>query len=152
MSVTISQLLYRGNYSLTAGIDYGGAILSAEYPFGYREDAVIGVPLRSWTLNYTALHKRVSIQLPNGERASRLNYVWSMYCNSKDAGNLPFILRCPRDEKLYLAYFPENGLQIEMVDMYLATAGLQIKQMNIKGVATNDDGSLDESSLPIVLT
>jgi hypothetical protein len=151
MSVELKQLLYRGNFSLSLGIEYEGVILSANYPFGYREDAVIGAPLRLWQLNYTALHKRVNVQLPNGERASRLNYVWGVYCESKDNGNRPFILRCPRDDKFYLAYFPENNLQIQMVDSYLATAGLPIKQLRIKSVATNADGSLDEDDLPVTI-
>ena len=151
MSIQLSQLLYRGNYSLTLGINYDGALLSAEYPFGYREDAVIGVPLLYWRLSYTALHKRVGVQLPDGERASRLNYVWGMYRESKDNGNRPFILRCPRDEKFYLAHFPENNLELEMVDQFLATAGLPIKQLRVRGVSTNTDGSLNEDTLPITL-
>jgi hypothetical protein len=149
MSAPYKQLSYRGNFEVTACIDYGEALLSAKYPFGYMETAVIGVPLRDWTLAYTALHRRVKIQLSNGEALSRLDYVWSFVCASKDGGNEPFILRCPRDGKLYLAHFPDNRLEYRLVDQFLATSGLAIKQMNVKGVTVNADGSLPEGvSLP----
>lgn len=149
MSAPYRLLVYRGNFEVTAGIDYGEALLCAKYPFGYMETAVVGIPVRDWALTYTALHRRVKVQLPNGEAVSRLDYVWSFYGGSKGAGNEPFILRCPRNGKLYLAYFPDDRLEYRLVDHFLATAGLSIKQMNVKGVTTNADGSLPEGvSLP----
>jgi hypothetical protein len=138
------MLCYRGNYSLTAGIDFGGTMLSAEYGGGYREDEVIFPPLRYWKLTYSALHKHVKVRLPNGEMIDRLSYVWQMYYNSKNTGNQPFILRCPRDKKIYLAYFPDDTLEVEMMDMFLGTTGLSIKQVNVRGITTNADGSLNE--------
>lgn len=139
-----SQLIYRGNYALTARIDFAGTMLSVEYGGGFREDEVIFPPMRGWSLNYSALSKRVHIQLRDGERASRLNYIWNFYVASKAGGNLPFVVRCPRDEKLYLAYFPDDALEMTMVDNYLATTGLALRQTSVRGVAVNADGSVDE--------
>lgn len=140
-----AQLIYRGNYSLTASIDFAGTMLSAEYGGGYREDEVIFPPLRGWRLNYSALSKLVSVQLRDGERASRLNYIWNFYTASKAAGNLPFVVRCPRDEKLYLAYFPDDNLEMTLVDQFLATCGLSVRQLYVRGVTVNADGSVEES-------
>jgi hypothetical protein len=139
-----AQLIYRGNFQLTAGIDYGGALLSAKFPNGYRRTAVVGVPLRDWKLTYSALHRRVKVQLPNGESMSRLDYVWAMYCSSKGSGNYPFVLRCARDGKLYLAVFTDDRLEYSLIDQFLATSGLAIEQAAVRGVTTNADGSLDE--------
>jgi hypothetical protein len=145
--MTYPYLNYRGNFSLTAGIDYAGTMLSAEYGGGFREDEVIFPPLRYWKLTYSALNRRVKVQLPSGEAVNRIDYVWGMYCASKENGNRPFILRCPRDSKLYLAIFTDDTLEMELVDLWLATAGVAIKQAAVRGVATNADGSLDEGVL-----
>lgn len=138
------QLIYRGNYQLTAGIDFGGTMLSVEYGGGFREDEVVFPPMRKWSLTYSALSKRVAVRLRDGETASRLNYVWNFYVESKAGGNIPFVVRCPRDEKLYLAYFPDDALEMTMVDNYLATTGLALRQVYVRGVSVNADGSVDE--------
>lgn len=138
------MLIYRGNYELTASVDFSGTMLSAEYGGGFREDEVIFPPMRGWSLSYKALSKRVSVQLANGERASRLNYVWNFYMASKAGGNLPFVVRCPRDEKLYLAYFPDDALQVNLVDQFLGTCGLTVRQLYVRGVSVNADGSVNE--------
>jgi hypothetical protein len=148
----IPTLIYRGNFEVTARIDYAGALLSAEYGNGYREDAVVGIPLRSWALTYSALNRRVNVQPQDAEPIDRLNYIWNFVTSSKDNGNALFKLRCPRDGKLYLAYFPEDILELTLVDRYLATTGLQIKQRNVRGINTLSDGSIaDEIVNPDVI-
>jgi hypothetical protein len=142
-----SQLLYRGNYSLSIGKDFSGSILSAELGGGYRRDERIFPGLMTGKLNYSALSKRVKVRLPNGEMVDRLPYIWFFYCNSKDNGNEPFLMKSPLDNKTYLWIFPDDGIEIEMVDRFLGTTGLTVKQVNVQGVLTNSDGSINEGIL-----
>jgi hypothetical protein len=144
MSLDYPTLEYRGNFHVKCGIDHAGALLSAEYAGGYREDVVVGVPLRDWSLTYSALINRAMITLEGGAPIDRASYVWNFYNESKDNGNRPFRMRCPRDGKFYLCFFPQDRMEFEMVNRRLSTTGLQIKQVYVRGVSTLDDGSLSD--------
>jgi hypothetical protein len=143
-------LVYRGNYRVTLGASYEGSILSAEMGGGYRRDEVIFPKILTGKLTYEALEKRVWVQpAEGGPPKSRLDYIWDFYCGSKDNANRPFRMRSPRDGKMYLWFFPENGIELEMMNRNLATTGLKVQQVYVKGVATLDDGSLaDDGDSP----
>lgn len=146
------ELIYRGNYQLAVGVDYGGTMLSAEFGSGYRVDEVIALPVLTARLNYEALTRRALINLPDGDPIDRLEYIWRMYCDSKDRGNRPFRMRSPRDEKMYLWFFEDDRLELQMMNAYLATCGLSLKQIRVKGVNTLPDGSVaDEIENPDVV-
>ena len=49
-------LLWRGNFSLTVGLDYSGSLLRATFGGGFSETEVIFPPLRVASLKYDALH------------------------------------------------------------------------------------------------
>lgn len=138
------QLIYRGNYQLTVGADYAGAHLRADYGGGYSETETVFPGLLTARLNYSALSKRVNVRLRDGETATRLNYIFNFYRARMDAGREPFVMRSPLDDKLYLWEFADDALEVTMVDMYLATTGLAVRQTYVRGVATNADGSVDE--------
>ncbi len=140
------HLVYRGNFQVAAGIDYSNSLLRADFGGGLSETEVILPPLRDWKLNYLALSRDAMVYLPSGESVPRLDYVWTMFRTSKDAGDYPFILRCPRDKKLYLCEFADDRLEYTLVDLYLATCGLMLKQKYVRGVTFNADGSLSEES------
>lgn len=150
--MTYRALTYRGNYQLTLGADYSGAILSAEFGGGYRVDETIFPKLLYGKLTYSALLRRPkTLTNSEGKLVSRLRYVWDAYTYSKDNGNEPFVMRSPLDDKPYLWIFGEDNLEITLVDQLLATAGLSVRQVRVKGVATNADGSLDvDDGVPVI--
>lgn len=146
--VAFKRLIYRGNFALTRRVDYGGSLLGTKYAGGYREDVIVGSPngLRSWTLNYTALNSRVMVQPKGAEPKDRLSYVWDFIRESKGGGNLPFILTDPEDGKDYLAVFTDDLFEVEKLDLFLSTTGLNVEQVYVRGVNTLDDGSLGEAT------
>lgn len=149
MSLEFPELIYRGNFSLTVGASYEGAILSAELGGGYRRDEVIFPKLLFGRLAYKALEKRVWVEPPDAEPTNRFDYIWNFYCDSKDNANRPFRMRSPRDDKMYLWFFPENNIEIEMMHHYLGTTGLKVQQVYMQGVNTLPDGSIaDEVDNP----
>lgn len=141
---TYPTLIYRGNFQVVAALDYSNSLLRADFGGGLSETEVIFPPLRDWKLSYPELSRDAMIYLPSGESVSRLDYVWAMYRASKDSGNHPLILRCPRDKKLYLVEFADDRLEYSLADLYLATCGLTLKQVYARGVTFNADGSLPE--------
>jgi hypothetical protein len=152
-ALELPELVYRGNFQVVVGIDYAGTILSAEFGSGYREDEVVGLPLLTARLNYEALTRRAFIRPPDSAKpVDRLEYIWNFYCDSKDRGNRPCRMRSPRDERMYLWFFPDDNLTLNMIDAYCATGGLALKQWRGRGVNTLDDGSVaDEVVNPDVI-
>lgn len=138
---------YLGQFSIKRGIDFSDILLSAKYPGGYREDAIIGeFGLRSWSLHYSVLLEGTYVQIPSGDLVPRLDYIWNFFSESKLAGNAPFIIRDPYDRKDYLAIFTATKIDMNMVDHELSTTGLQIEQVFVKGVTFLADGSFGEST------
>jgi len=136
-------LLYRGNFSLERSIDFSESFLSARYANGYREDVIVGSTsgLRGWRLTYSALHRHAYVELDNGAKVSRHDYVWNFFVESKSAGNQPFLIR-DTDGGLFLCVFSQDKLTYQQVDHFLSTSGLEVEQISIKGVAVNADGSV----------
>lgn len=145
---TCQTLIYRGNFSLRRRKDYSNAFLEAEYPNGYASPPiVIGRPLRSWDLTYSALVPAM-VNPPNALPKDRLSYVWDFFCDSKDNGNRPFILICPADNKKYLCVFQDSLIEVEMMNYMLSTTGLVIKQRFVKDLNFLDDGSMGDATNP----
>ena len=144
---TFRTLYYRGNFSLKRRKDYSDAILSADFPGGYGRDTIVGRPLRSWDLTYSALVP-VMVAPPDEQPKDRLSYIWDFYCESKDNANRPFILVDPQDNKKYLCIFTDNIIEVEMMNYRLSTTALGIKQRFVKGYNFLDDGSLGEDDNP----
>jgi hypothetical protein len=143
------RLVYRGHYEVTCEGDWGQTFLQADYPGGYFETSVIGHPsgLRTWSLRYPALKKELMVQPDDGgEPVPRDQYIWDFVEWSKGGGNLPFVMKCPRDGKDYLCVFKENKLSMRLVDESLRTTGLVVQQVFVRGVSFNDDGSLGEQT------
>jgi hypothetical protein len=140
----LQRLIYRGNFSLRRKKDYGDALIRTRYGGGFTETAIIGAGLRSWALTYSALTNS-PITLPSGLIKSRLDYVWDFFCDSKDGGNTRFILTDAKDNKDYLCEFTDDAIEVEMVNFLLSTTGLNIEQVNVKGINTLPDGSLGDA-------
>lgn len=138
------RLQYRGNFRVTAGIDYEGTTLGVEYGGGLSERETIFPPLRYWKLSYPELSRDAMIQLPSGELISRLDYVWNFYCDRLNKGGVPFTIRCPRDKRLYLAEFTDLRLEYELADLFLASTGLSMRQAYVRHMNTLEGGALDE--------
>lgn len=138
------MLIYRGNFSCSVGKAYGGTYLRAELGGGRSKTEAIFPGLLTARLNYTALSKRVNVRLRDGETASRLYYIYNFYCAAMDAGKRPFVMRSPLDDKLYLWEFTDDGIELSMMDSYLATTGLGMMQTYPEGVTVNADGSVNE--------
>jgi hypothetical protein len=143
------RLIFRGFFPLrrTTQEDY---ILSTEYPGGYRDDAIIGAPvdLLTWELSYPHISHLHYIELPNGERKTRFEYLRDFRRDSKINGNRPFVIQDPVDGKDYLAIFADDSVSMDVTKtpeqpMQMATTML-IKQVFVRGVNFLDDGSLGD--------
>jgi hypothetical protein len=148
--VEFQRLLYRGNFALKRKLDFSESLLSTRYAGGFREDVIVGSPngLRSWSLTYSALINRVNLNLPGNIIKDRLSYIWDFFSASKSGGNIPFIITDPEDNKDYLAIFSALFIEVDKVDFYLSTTGLQIEQLFVRGVNTLADGSLGTAENP----
>src|SRR5687767_14298331 len=99
------ELIYRGNYEVSVGVDYGGSFLRAEYGGGYSETEVIFPALLTCRLTYSALSRRALITPGDAEPTDRLTYVYGFYRAQMDRGRRPFLMRWPLDDKMYLWEF-----------------------------------------------
>jgi hypothetical protein len=134
----------RGNFAVTIVASYDHAILSASYGGGYREDEIIFPRLLRASLNYSALTP-VTWTLEDLSTPTRLQYLWDFFCTRKENGNEPFLMQDPREQKWFLWCFEDSELEYEMLHFHLATAGLKVKQVYVRGVTPdNADGSFDE--------
>lgn len=150
MNLEYPRLRYRGHFDLKRRKDYSRVNLSAEYPNGYREDIIIGVPLMSWSLSYPSLSDRAYIALENGDRKTRREYIEDFVDASILNGNAPFVIEDPLNGKDYLAIFAQDTLELSVTftQFLLSSANLEIKQVNVKGVNTLADGSLGLNDNP----
>lgn len=138
-------LLYRGHFHVMEELDYEGAILSAGYGGGYRVDEIVFPPLRTCSLSYPTLHKDAMIEVEEDTFVSRHDYLWDFYKARKDAGNQPFLMKSPKDGKYFLWCFADNKLSYELLDLYMASAGVKLIQVNVKGIVADfPDGSFSE--------
>lgn len=138
-------LLYRGHFRVTVGFDHSGSLLSAEYGGGLRSDEVVFPKLRTASLSYPTLHRDAMIEVAEDTLVNRLDYIVNFYNTSKENGNEPFLMKSPLDGKWYLWFFPDNDLSVELIDLYMGSTGLKVKQVYVRGVVPdNADGSFDE--------
>lgn len=129
---------------MSVGIDYGAAILSAEYGGGFREDENVFPPLRTAALSYPTLHKDALIEVSTGVYKHRLQYIWDFYMTSKATGNKPFLMKTPNpaeEDKYFLWVFEDNDLTVNLVDLYMGGTGLKLRQVYVRGLTPNADGS-----------
>lgn len=138
-------LIYRGHFRCSIGFDHSGSLLSAEYGGGLRDDEVIFPKLRIGSLSYPTLHRDAMIEVEEDVFVNRLDYICNFYNASKENGNEPFLMKSPLDGKWFLWIFPEDELSVELIDLYMGTSGLKIKQVYVRGVVPdNADGSFNE--------
>jgi hypothetical protein len=119
-------------------------MLSARYGGGYRVDEIIFPALRACSLSYPTLHKDAMIEVEEDVFESRHDYLWNFYRARKDAGNEPFLMKSPKDGSWFLWVFADNKLSYELLDLYMASSGVKLQQVNVRNVtADNPDGSFD---------
>jgi hypothetical protein len=148
------RLRNRGHFRCEVGIDYSGAFLGIEYGGGLDESERVFPGLLTAKLSYPHLDRDVPVHLPPEDiqalglpfdrEVDRLTYVWTFYRRQMDAGRRPYIMRSPLDKKLYLWRFTDDSLSIELVDLYMGTTGLSMKQAYVRGLNTLEGGALDE--------
>lgn len=138
------RLLFRGHFHCEVGVDYSGSFLGVEYGGGLDETEKVFPGLLTAKLSYPELDRDVMIQLPSGELISRLDYIWGFYRRSMDNARRPFIMRFPLDKRLYLWKFTDDSLSIELVNLYLGTSGLSLRQAAVRHMNTLEGGALDE--------
>lgn len=140
-----ARLIYRGHFHVTEDLDYSESILGAGYGWGYRDDEVVFPPLRACALSYPTLHRDAMIETEPDTFVSRHDYLWNFYDARKSEGNKPFLMKSPKDGKWFLWRFADNKLSYELLDLYMATAGVKLEQANVRGVTPdNADGSFNE--------
>lgn len=145
LPIGYETLIYRGHFRVVEELDYEGAMLSAGQGGGYRIDEIIFPALRACTLSYPTLHKDIMIEVEEDVFESRHDYLWNFYKARKDAGNEPFLMKSPKDGAWFLWVFADNKLSYELIDLYMASSGVKLQQVNVRGVvADNADGSFDE--------
>lgn len=150
LPVGYNVLQYRGHFRCEVGLSYKDAILSTEYGGGFREDENIFPPLRTAALSYPTLHKDAMTRLAAPSiLIDRLTYIWDFYAASKDAGNKPFLMKTPNRAtsqvgRYFLWVFEDSDLTIELVDLYMGSTGLRLRQVYVRGLTGNNaDGSFN---------
>lgn len=127
------------------GIDYSGALLSAGFGGGFQETEVIFPPLRTAELSYPTLHRDAMVEVGEDVFQNRLEYIYGFYTNSKANGNEPFVMKSPLDGKFYVWQFVDDDLDIRLLDLFMGSSGLKIKQVYVRGLTPDfPDGSFSE--------
>lgn len=116
-------------------INYEKTMLTAQFGSGYQATAIIGLPLREWTVTIEVLPKldRYSIQHPGG-RETRADYIWNFFCRQMDAGSSPFWIRDQKENRVYLVGFVDLKLTYKVFTRVLYSTGLQLVQRRVQGV------------------
>jgi hypothetical protein len=138
------RLVFRGHFRCEVGIDYSGSFLGIDYGGGLEESEKVFPGLLTAKLSYPWLDRDVMVQPWSGEPVSRLEYIWGFYRRHMDNARRPFVMRSPLDKKLYLWKFADDSLSIELVDLYLGTTGLSLRQAYVRHMNTLEGGALDE--------
>ncbi len=143
-----SRLAYRGYFDVEIGFDHKESQVSAPLGGGYLETEVIFPKLRTCALNYpapTGLHRDALIEVEPGVFKNRLEYIVDIYNTSKENGNEPVLMKFPYDGKWYLWRFPDDDLTVRLIDLYMASGGLKLRQAYVAGVVPDNlDGSFDD--------
>lgn len=124
------------------------ALFSADFGDGYQTSALVGSPhgLKSWQITYGHLKRTPHRAKGRFSQEATADYLWDFFMQRMREGNSPFIVRCPRDGKDYLASFTETKLGYkEAFKNRFYTTGIAITQRRVRGVISNEDGSLGVS-------
>jgi hypothetical protein len=141
----IPILLYRGHFECEVGFDHSGAFLSADLGGGASKADVIFPKLRTAALAYPTLHRDAMIEVEPDTFVNRLVYIVEFYNARMEEGNGPFLMKFPYDSKWYLFKFEDKNLSVRLIDLYMGSSGLKLKQCYEPTiVADNADGSFDE--------
>jgi hypothetical protein len=138
-------LIYRGHFRMSSGVSYKDSLLTAEFGGGLETAEVIFPRSHYASLNYSNLHRDALIEVEEDVFVDRMTYLCDFYCNSKDNGNEPFLMKNPRDGKWFLWKFEDDDLTIELMNLFAGSTGLKIKQVAVRGLTPDNlDGSFDE--------
>lgn len=138
-------LIYRGHFECEVGFDHSGAFLSAEFGGGASVGEVIFPKLRTAALSYPTLHRDAMIEVAEDTFVNRLDYIVEFYNARMEEGNGPFLMKFPYDSKWYLFKFEDKSLSVRLIDLYMGSSGLKLKQCYEPGITPdNADGSFDE--------
>jgi hypothetical protein len=138
-------LKYRGHFECEVGFDHSGSMLDASYGGGASVADVIFPKLRTAALSYPTLHRDAMIEVEEDTFVNRLVYIVEFYDARIEEGNGPFLMKFPYDSKWYLFKFEEKNLNVRLIDLYMGSSGLKLKQCYELGIVPdNADGSFDE--------
>jgi hypothetical protein len=137
MSTEFETLDQTGFKIEDTSINYEKTLLSAEFGSGYQATAIIGLPVREWTVQIDVLPDLEQHQLTT-ERGfeTRANYLWDFYCRQMDAGSRPFWIRDKKDTREYLVKFADRKLTYKVFTTKLFSSGFQLVQTRVKGVSS----------------
>jgi len=139
-------LIYRGHFECEVGFDHGDSLLTAQLGGGLEESEVLFPKLRYASLSYPTLHRDAMVQVESDPDVfvDRLTYITSFYNERMEAGNEPFLMKFPLDSKWYLWRFTETSLTVNLIDLFMGSSGLRLKECRVRGVVPDADGSFDE--------
>lgn len=139
-------LLYRGHFECEAGFEHSASLLTAEFGGGLQESEVLFPKLRYASLSYPTLHRDALIEVEEAVFLDRLSYITGFYNERMEAGNEPFLMKFPLDSKWYLWRFTELDLTVRLIDLFMGSGGLRLRECRVRGVVpdNNADGSFDE--------
>lgn len=112
--------------------------LRADFGDGYGASSLIGSSqgTRRWSLTIDVIPDSTD-QAPAIEGDTRAAYLWNFYCERKSSTNHEvFWFRDPRDGLYRLAEFAEDELTFQILCAKVYSAGLQIRQRRLRGVAS----------------
>jgi hypothetical protein len=111
-------------------------ILHAGFGDGYDTAKVMGAELRKWSIKIEVLPAFGS-KLVDGQ--TRADYLWDFYVASKIAGNKPFWIQDPKDDRFYLASFAGESLGYDILRSKAYSTGLELEQRRV----TDQDTPVD---------
>jgi len=152
MAAQLERLKYIGSYGLDCQIEFD--ILEVDFGDGYDDSSLVGSSegTRSWMLVFKVLPLTLdgAIEVPSqidlNMMQSRADYLWGFFCRRKAEGNSSFILKCPKDNKLYLVKFIDHRLTYNHFMSRLFSSSLGIMQRRELGVSVDADGSRGEDT------
>lgn len=145
LPIGYETLLYRGHFECEAGFDHTDALLTAGFGGGLEESEVLFPKLRTASLSYPTLNRDATIETEPDVFVDRLTYIVGFYNERMEAGNEPFLMKSPLDGQWYLWRFTQTELSVRLIDLYMGSSGLQMKECRVRGlVPDNADGSFDE--------
>lgn len=141
----LPKLIYRGHFEIEIGFDHSGSVLFADLGGGASKADVIFPKLRTASLSYPTLHRDAMIEVEPDTFVNRLEYIVEFYNARMEEAYGPFLMKFPYDGKYYLWKFEEPNLSVRLIDLYMGSSGLKLKQCyDATFPPDNADGSFDE--------